>query len=110
MADTTTQPPRPYQQFKSTFPAVGEAYEALGSACHDAGPLDRKTRELVKLGFAVGAGLEGATHAHTRMALEAGATPEEIRHAIVLATTSLGFSSMMRAMSWVSDVLDKSGS
>ncbi|HZS32126.1 MAG TPA: carboxymuconolactone decarboxylase family protein [Methylomirabilota bacterium] len=46
------------------------AYEALGAAA--AGPLDGRTRELVKLALAIGARLEGAVHAHVRRALEAG--------------------------------------
>ena len=52
-------------------------------------------------------GLESGTRAHTRLALDAGATPEEIRHAALLATTTVGFPSMMRAMTWVNDVLEK---
>ena len=89
------------------FPAVVEAYERLGEACQWNGPLDPKTRELVKIGISIGAGLEGATHSHVRRALEAGATPEEIHHAVLLATTTLGFPSMMRAMTWINDVLEK---
>ncbi|MCS7049521.1 MAG: carboxymuconolactone decarboxylase family protein [Verrucomicrobiae bacterium] len=99
--------PPAYRQFKKEFPAIAEAYERLGEACHWQGPLEPKTRELIKLGIAVGAGLEGATRSHVRRALEAGATPEEIRHAALLATTTIGFPSMMRAMRWVGDVLGK---
>jgi AhpD family alkylhydroperoxidase len=100
-------PPKHYLKFKKEFPAVVEAYERLGEACHWHGPLDPKTRELIKIGIAIGAGLESGTRAHTRLALDAGATPEEIRHAALLATTTLGFPSMMRAMTWVNDVLEK---
>ncbi|MCG3148293.1 MAG: hypothetical protein PCFJNLEI_01736 [Verrucomicrobiae bacterium] len=100
-------PPKHYRQFKKQFPAVVEAYERLGEACHWHGPLEPKMRELVKIGIAIGAGLETGTRAHTRLALDAGATPEEIRHAALLATTTVGFPSMMRAMTWVNDVLEK---
>ena len=100
-------PPRTYRQFKRQFPAVVEAYERLGTACHWHGPLDPKTRELVKIGIAIWAALESATHAHVRLALDAGATPEEIRRAALLATTTVGYPSMMRAMTWVNDVLEK---
>ena len=93
-------------RFKAQFPAVVEAYESLGKACHWNGPLSPKERELVKIGIAIGAGLETGTRAHTRIALDAGATPEEIRHAALLATTTIGFPSMMRSMSWVNDVLE----
>jgi 4-carboxymuconolactone decarboxylase len=103
-ASKTELPPR-FLQFDQQYPAVMRAYEALGAATQEAGPLDPKTRELVKLGIAVGARSEGATHSHTRRALEAGATPEEIRHAVLLVTTTLGFPAMMAAMTWVEDVL-----
>lgn len=99
-------PPKAYMRFKQDFPAVTSAYEELGRACHWNGPLDPRTRELVKIGISIGAGLESATRAHVRLALDAGATPEEVQHAAVLATTTIGYPSMMRAMSWVGDVLE----
>ena len=83
------------------------AYESLGFATQKAGPLDPKTRALVKLGLAIGAGLEGAVHSHTRRALEAGCAPDEVRHVVLLATTTMGFPSMMAALSWVEDVLSR---
>lgn len=106
MSTKKTPPPPHYLRFKQQFPAVVEAYENLGKACHWNGPLSPKERELVKIGITIGAGLESGTRAHVRLALDAGATPEEIRHAALLATTTIGFPAMMRAMSWVNDVLD----
>ncbi|MFN3476142.1 MAG: carboxymuconolactone decarboxylase family protein [Candidatus Methylomirabilales bacterium] len=99
--------PAPYQQFTKKFREAWEAYDRLGAACHEGGPLDRKTRELVKLGMAIGGRLEGAVHAHTRLALAAGATPEEIRHVVLLAIPTVGFPSMMASMTWVDDILQK---
>lgn len=99
--------PSHYEKFLEAFPRVGESYQSLGTACLEAGPLDGKTAALVKLGLAIGAGLEGASHAHVRKALRAGARPEEIRHAVLLATTTLGFPSMMRGLAWAQDVLEK---
>jgi alkylhydroperoxidase/carboxymuconolactone decarboxylase family protein YurZ len=37
--------------------------------------------------------------------VEAGCTPEEIRHVVLLGTTTLGFPSMIKTLSWVDDVL-----
>ncbi|MFT5125208.1 MAG: 4-carboxymuconolactone decarboxylase [Candidatus Omnitrophota bacterium] len=105
MNESTTPPPSNYKTFKENFPAVVEAYEQLGKACHWNGPLNPKTRELIKVGIAMGAGLESGTKAHVRLALDAGASPEEIRHAALLSTTTLGFPSMMRGMCWVNDIL-----
>ena len=84
-----------------------KAYRDLGNAVSEAGPLDLKMRELVRLAIMVGARHEGAVHSHTRRALEAGCTPEEIRQAVLLAVTSIGFPNMMAAMSWVDDVLNQ---
>lgn len=99
------QPPKRFQQFSRDYPRVAEAYDGLGSAVHGAGPLDDKTRALVKIGISTGARLEGAVHSHVRKALEAGATPDEIRHAVLLALPTIGLPAMMAALSWVDDTL-----
>ena len=95
-----------YEKQRKRYPEVFVAYERLGAACRGAGPLDRKTTALVKLGIAVGARLEGAVHSHVRRSLEAGATADDCRHVVLLATTTLGFPAMMAALSWVEDVAD----
>ncbi|HEY0868515.1 MAG TPA: carboxymuconolactone decarboxylase family protein [Fimbriimonas sp.] len=99
--------PKHYTSFVESYPAVGEAYHSLGRAIADAGPLDAKTRELVKVGIAVAADLEGGTHSHARKAMDAGATPEELRHAVLQALTTIGFPSMMRGLAWVEDVIEE---
>ncbi|GJQ21974.1 MAG: hypothetical protein HBSIN02_23290 [Bacteroidia bacterium] len=98
--------PKRFQQFTEHYPAVAKAYEQLGDAVHGAGPLDEKTRALVKLAISTGARLEGAVHAHARKALAAGVTPEELRHAVMLSLPTIGLPSMMAALSWVDDVLE----
>ena len=97
--------PRLFKEFSRQNSAVAKAYEALGEACAKAGPLDAKTRELVKLGMAIGGRLEGAVHAHTRRALEAGATPEQIRHVVALAAPTVGFPTTVAAFTWVEELL-----
>jgi alkylhydroperoxidase/carboxymuconolactone decarboxylase family protein YurZ len=79
------QLPRAFEKFCGENPAVATAYQALDEACAKAGPLDAKTRELVKLGMAIGGRLEGAVHSHARRVLEAGATAEQVRHVVALA-------------------------
>ncbi len=69
-AKSKTQIPARYQHFEKSYPAVMQAVEALGEVTQSAGPLDSKTRALVKLAIAVGALREGAVHSHTRRALE----------------------------------------
>ena len=99
--------PKSYQRFTRNYPKIWQAYNRLGALSHEAGPLDEKTRELVKLAMSIGATMEGAVHSHTRRAREAGATPAEIRHLVLLGLTTLGFPSTMAALTWVEDVLRK---
>ncbi len=102
----TTKPPDRYQRIKEEFPAIMDAYEKLGEAAHDVA-IPHKYVHLIKLGAAATMRSEGAVHSHTRRALEAGATPKEIRHAIVLLTNTIGFPNMMAALSWADDILEK---
>lgn len=99
------KPPKQFQKFTKEHPMVANAYEALGAAVHRDGPLDEKTRALIKLGISTGARLEGAVHSHVRKALAVGIKPEEIRHAVLLALPTIGLPSMMAAMSWIEEVL-----
>jgi AhpD family alkylhydroperoxidase len=96
--------PKAYQRFAQEQPEIMDSYEHLGEAVMTTGPLDRKTAELVKLGIAVGSRQEGAVHAHVRRARDAGASVEEIRHAVRLSLTTLGFPGMMAALTWTDDV------
>lgn len=98
--------PKRYRYFMEKFPDVGSAYENLGDAVHNSGPLDNKTRALIKVAISTAAHLEGAVHSHTRKALKAGCLPEEIRHAVIMSLPTIGFPSMMAALSWVDDILN----
>lgn len=102
-----TELPKKFQRFTDEFPKVAEAYSKLGDAVHTAGPLDDKTRALVKLAISTGARMEGAVHSHTRKALEAGLTKEEIRQTVLLSLPTIGLPNMMAAMSWIDDILDE---
>ena len=99
--------PKIYENFSKKFPAVFKDFKQLGMACRDAGPLDAKVQDLVKLGIATGANSRGAVRSHTRKALESGATPEEIFHTVLLSLTTTGFPNMISALGWVNEVLQK---
>jgi AhpD family alkylhydroperoxidase len=92
--------PKPFRQFQEEYPAVYQAYENLGAAVSQSGPLEQKTRELVKLGMSAAGGQESAVHSHTHRSLVAGATREEIEHAILLGITTIGFPRTMAALTW----------
>ena len=99
--------PRAFQTFQRRYSKVFKAYEVLGGVAHDVGPLDPKTRELVKLGMAIGGRLEGAVRSHARRAVEAGATPKEIEHVVLLAVTTSGFPTAVAAFTWVEEIIGK---
>lgn len=96
--------PDVYEDFRRAYPDVARAYDALGDQLHRAGPLDQRTRRLLKLGIAVGAGAEGAVRSHVRKALDEGVDRAEIEHAIVLSLTTAGFATMMAALKWADEV------
>lgn len=106
MADRMDKLPRRFEAFMEAHPDIGAAYGSLGDAVAEAGPLNSKVRALIKIGISVGAGQAGGTRSQVRKALIAGATHEEIRHAVLLATTTIGFPNMMAGLSWVDDVLE----
>jgi len=98
--------PQPYQQFRAEHPSVYAAYESLGAAAANAGPLDAKTRELIKLGMSAANGSESGVQSHAHRALEAGVTSEEIQHALILGINTLGFSRMMAALGWAKQAIE----
>ncbi len=97
--------PNAYQQFERRYPAVKEAFDALGAAEHGAGPLGKRERRLVKLGIAVGAESEDGVRSHVRKLLGVGVPEEEILHTIVLALTTIGFPATNAALAWAEEVL-----
>ena len=101
--------PDVYKGFGEKFPEVKEAYDALAVRCNESGPLDRKSRRLIKLGVAIGLSSEGGVRSHARRALEEGVSVAELRHAVLMALTGAGFPAMIAAMQWVDEVIKKSG-
>jgi 4-carboxymuconolactone decarboxylase len=97
--------PATFQEFLMKNPLVGNAYENLAHECRDSGPLGEREQALVKLGIAAGSQLEGLVHSQVRKALDRGLQPAEIRHALLLSLTSIGFPRMMSALTWAEDIL-----
>ena len=97
--------PKPYQQFRKDHPSAYKAYENLGETIAEAGPLDGKTRELIKLGMAAANRSESAVQSHTHRALTAGATAEEIEHTLMLGINTVGFSTIMAALGWAKQAI-----
>lgn len=101
--------PDHYTRIKKQFPEYMAALDKLGETARASGPLDEKTAHLIQLAAAAANRSEGSVHSHTRRALLAGATKEEIYHTILLVTSTIGFPAMAAALSWVDDILAKTG-
>jgi AhpD family alkylhydroperoxidase len=88
------------------YPAVWEAYAALGIATAEAGPLDQKTRRLVKLALSIGASSEGAVHSHTRRAISEGVSKDQLKQVALLAIATLGLPQAVKGLTWIEDITD----
>ena len=108
MSKDKSKLPEHYRSVRKRYPNVCAALEGVGAAVREAGPLDIKTGHLIQLAGGAGIRSEGSVHSHVRRAIEAGATPEEIRHAVVLLTSTIGYPAVAAALSWADDVLEGS--
>lgn len=97
--------PKHYTSLKERFPEVVAAAESLGTAAREHGPIDGKNSHLIQLAAAAAIGSEGSVHSHARRALAAGASAEEMYHAVLLLVSTLGFPRVAAAVSWVDDVV-----
>jgi alkylhydroperoxidase/carboxymuconolactone decarboxylase family protein YurZ len=83
----------------ASHPEIYEAYSQFGKAIHDqGGPLEEKTRWLVKVAVSSALGLAKAQLTHMIKAREAGCSLDEIEHAVLLVAPTAGFPRMMEAM------------
>ena len=98
--------PKWYGSLEKKYPEFIDAVQELGKAVRRAGPLDEKTAHLVQLAAATTLRSEGAVHSHAKRAFEAGAKPEEICHAIILLTSTIGFPNVSAALSWAGDIIN----
>ena len=99
--------PKHYLFEKKAHEAFIGAVETLGKALKEQGPIDEKTANLIQLAAAAAIHSEGAVHSHVRRAVENGATREEVYHALILLTSTLGYPTVSAALSWAEDILLK---
>jgi len=99
--------PGQYVSIQRRFKKYFDATKNLGKVASESGPIDAKTSQLIQLAASAAIRSEGSVHSHTRRALEAGAKPEEIYHALILLTSTIGFPTMSAALSWADDIIRK---
>ena len=86
--------------FEEDFPEIYQGHEALGKKIHEeGGPLPEKVRWLVKVAVSGASGHMLALETHVAKARKAGATEDEIKHALLLLIQTVGFPSFMEAYS-----------
>ena len=101
------KPPKAFETFTRRYPKLGAAWELIHDA-GDEGPLDERTRRLVKLGVAIGAMREGAVRAGVRKALAMGIEPEAIEQVIALAAGTIGMPATVAVSTWLADIIEPS--
>jgi alkylhydroperoxidase/carboxymuconolactone decarboxylase family protein YurZ len=94
-----------YNRFSERYPAVMEAYGALGEAVTVAGPLNEREQRLVKLAIAVGSHSRGAVRSHARRAVAEGVPADAVQQVAVLAISGAGYPAAIAAYQWIQDVL-----
>jgi len=91
-------------------PEIYDAYSAFGRSVHEqGGPLDERTRWLVKVATSAALGLGKAQLTHMAKAVAAGCSAEELEHAILLIAPTAGFPRMMEAMERFREFLREEG-
>ena len=104
----TQKPSELYLKLKERHGDLIEAVETLSKTARTSGPLDEKTGHLIQLGAAAAIHSIGSVRSHATRALASGATLEEIRHAVIILTSTIGFPTVAAALSWIDDAIEKS--
>lgn len=96
--------PDHYRKLRKRYPAYFGSLDSLGEEARRSGPLDEKTAQLIQLAAAAAIRSEGAVHSHARRARKAGARMDELHHALILITSTVGFPTVAAALSWIENM------
>ena len=87
-----------FTKFKAEFPRVYAEYATMGREIHESsGPLQEKTRWLVKIAISGASRHYKALETHIKKGREAGLQEEEIKHALLMLIPTTGFPTFMEA-------------
>jgi len=81
----------------AAMPDAMKAFYSLSRASSTPGALDTKTKELIALAIGVAKHCDGCIAFHTRSALNAGATPEQIMETLMVTVAMDGGPALMYA-------------
>lgn len=97
-----------FNYFTTEHKEIYDAYANYGKLIHEhGGPLDDKTRALIKVVISSVNCRNYALETHIRKALDISCTKEEIEHAILLSAPSVGFPNMMESIMVLRSVFEK---
>lgn len=88
---------------------LSEAAHLLTETLYEEATLDRRTIELILCSLLAGRRWELGVRTHVEKALEAGASPDEVRGAILLSFAVFGFNSAGPALDWAEVVIAEAG-
>lgn len=97
------KPPAAYERFIERFPHLGKAWELIHEE-GDKGTLDEKSRRLIRLATAIGAGRTGAVRANVRKARALGIEREEIEQVVALSAGTIGMPGAVAAFTWIDEI------
>ena len=88
----------PMEIFKREAPEVAEAFNGLIMALVASKGLDPKTKQLIYIAMKASTGDEMAVKAHVPMAIQLGATKEEVVDAILMSLTISGIKGVVTCL------------
>lgn len=94
-----------FKTFLKEQTEIADTLQKVGDLCAAAGRIDQKTQHLIQLGVSIGAESKGGVRSHTRRAIEAGASPQDVIQTVLLSMTIVGFPAMIAAYGWVKEVI-----
>lgn len=87
-----------FSEFKKDFPKIFELHTDLGKEIHEnSGPLDEKSRWLIKISISAACNHKRALTTHLLKAKSSGLSDDEIKHALLLLIQTAGFPIFMKA-------------
>jgi AhpD family alkylhydroperoxidase len=102
--------PEELKELLHYFPKYwSEAEHLFTETLYELVKLDRKTIELILLALLAGRRWETGVKVHTAAALRHGATPEEIRGALLMSIAVFGNSSAVSGLHWAEPILAAAG-
>ena len=104
-----TELPEELVEITTHFPKFwAEAGHLFTETLYDESGLDRKTIELILCSLLSAWRWETGIKVHVQQALNAGATPDEVRGALLISGSVAGQSAPVRSLHWAEEVLSAS--